>query len=446
MLMGRNTSQFMKWVEAYFILYILLQPVLDLTAFLGLPLSEPIRILSMILGGVYIGLTKNAKAKKYAIGYIVALAIIMLAGFINNVIFKDPFSLSIELVYIFKTVYFIMMLITYYFVFRSLSRQTNWQYAVQKYVFVSMSIIGVVMVLASLTDTGKSSYEALAKEGNSGWFFSANELSAILGMGFAIMILYFMQKSYIKKKLLFIPLILSAIWGILTVGTKVGLGSLLLSLGVASLIAFFDAWKKKQWLNAILLPLLLIVTIAAVPSTAIGNNLGFAISQVQKIGQNDDVPSEEGGIETSPNRADQGKVLLSGRNDFLKNVEGQYERANVSQKVLGMGRGGNYEETPKLIEMDFIDWFFNFGLLGFLILIIPILYFSVSILKHLIVSRFKTFNSETILVGLSVGLGLGTAFMAGHVLSSPASGIYLAILLAYLYRLTKPEKNLKHVS
>ena len=446
MLMGRNTSQFMKWVEAYFILYILLQPVLDLTAFLGLPLSEPIRILSMILGGVYIGLTKNAKAKKYAIGYIVALAIIMLAGFINNVIFKDPFSLSIELVYIFKTVYFIMMLITYYFVFRSLSRQTNWQYAVQKYVFVSMSIIGVVMVLASLTDTGKSSYEALAKEGNSGWFFSANELSAILGMGFAIMILYFMQKSYIKKKLLFIPLILSAIWGILTVGTKVGLGSLLLSLGVASLIAFFDAWKKKQWLNAILLPLLLIVTIVAVPSTAIGNNLGFAISQVQKIGQNDDVPSEEGGIETSPNRADQGKVLLSGRNDFLKNVEGQYERANVSQKVLGMGRGGNYEETPKLIEMDFIDWFFNFGLLGFLILIIPILYFSVSILKHLIVSRFKTFNSETILVGLSVGLGLGTAFMAGHVLSSPASGIYLAILLAYLYRLTKPEKNLKHVS
>ena len=166
MLMGRNTSQFMKWVEAYFILYILLQPVVDLTAFLGLPLSEPIRILSMILGGVYIGLTKIAKAKKYAIGYIVALAIIMLAGFINNVIFKDPFSLSIELVYIFKTVYFIMMLITYYFVFRSLSRQTNWQYAVQKYVFVSMSIIGVVMVLASLTDTGKSSYEALAKERN----------------------------------------------------------------------------------------------------------------------------------------------------------------------------------------------------------------------------------------------------------------------------------------
>ena len=85
----------------------------------------------------------------------------------------------------------------------------------------------------------------------------------------------------------------------------------------------------------------------------------------KKLGQNDDVPSEEGGIETSPNRADQGKVLLSGRNDFLKNVEGQYERANVSQKVLGMGRGGNYEETPKLIEMDFIDWFFNFGLLQF---------------------------------------------------------------------------------
>ncbi|UOQ45701.1 O-antigen ligase family protein [Halobacillus salinarum] len=440
MFMGSNTSQFMKWAEAYFILYILLQPFLDLTAFLSLPLSEPVRVLSMVLGAVYIALTQNAKAKKYAIGYIGLLALVMVASFVNNVIFKDPFTLSIELVYMFKTVYFIMMLITYYFVFRSLSRQTHWKMPMQRYVFFSMSVIGVVMVLASLTGTGKSSYEALAKEGHSGWFFSGNELSAILGMGFAVMILYFMKKYELKTKLYFLPLVLSAMYGILTVGTKVALGSLVVILAVGTLIAWFDAWKKKQWANAIILPILLALTFAAVPVTAIGNNLGFAMEQFNKAGQLEEGAEGEG-EGTGPTRGDQAKELLSNRNEFFNKVEGDYVQANVSQKVLGMGRGGNYEDVPKLIEMDFFDWFFNFGVLGFIILIIPILYFGYAIIKHLIVTRFQTFNSDTILIGLAVGLGLGTAFMAGHVLSSPASGIYLAVFIAYLYRLTKPKKH-----
>ncbi|MFC0525295.1 O-antigen ligase family protein [Pontibacillus salicampi] len=443
---GRKTNHLVKWAEAYFILFILLQPILDMTAYINLPISEPIRVLTMGLGFIYILLLPNTRAKKFALGYIGVLALFMIASFANNFVFKDPFSLSVEMIYIIKTVYVLMMLIIYYFVFQSLSKRTNWRNSVQKYVFISMSIIGVVMVVSSITGTGKRSYDALAKEGHSGWFFAANELSAILAMGFSVMLLYFMRQSNIKTKLLYIPLLLSAIWGILTVGTKVGLGGLLMVLGFGSLIAFVDIWKKKQWSNAIIVPLLLAGTIAIIPFSAIGNNLGYTVTKMQEgngADGTDPATGEDGSID-GPDRTEQAKELLSGRNDFLRDKINQFEEANISQKTLGMGRGGNYEDVPKLVEMDFIDWFFNYGVLGIIILALPIAFFGITIIKHLIETRFKVFDGETLLIGIAVGLGLGTAFLAGHVLSSPASGIYLVLFLAYLHHATKPTvKNVQ---
>ena len=54
----------------------------------------------------------------------------------------------------------------------------------------------------------------------------------------------------------------------------------------------------------------------------------------------------------------------------------------MSQKLLGMGYAGNFkyneqkQPDPKLIEMDFHDWFYDFGIIGFVLLMIPFIYYG----------------------------------------------------------------------
>ncbi|MFC7062974.1 O-antigen ligase family protein [Halobacillus seohaensis] len=446
---GKNTHRFNRLIEIYLVTFILLQPLLDVTAYINLPISEPVRVLTLFLGLVYILLSPHNRAKVMAISYIVLLGIFMSANLVNNFVVKDPFSLMTEMTYIIKTSYFLIMLIIYYFVFKSLSGQFEWRNTFQKYVTINLAVIGFIMLLASLTDTGNRSYGMLDKEGHSGWFYSGNEVSAILGIGFAVMILYLMKQPTVKKSFLLLPSVIVTSWAILTVGTKVGVGSLLMVLALGSIIALFEIWKKRKWFNAILLPTLLVLSIFAVPFTAVGNNLGLTAERMDQVseGENaDDDPNNNSETEddedtNSSDRSAQARELLSSRDVFLAEKIDQYKEAPISQKLLGMGRGGNYKEKPSLVEMDILDWFLNFGILGFIVLVIPIVFFLFMIMKHLVISRFSVLNGENLFVGIAVAIGCGTAFLAGHVLSSPASGIYLALLMAYLYRSTKPMQR-----
>ncbi|MCP3031465.1 O-antigen ligase family protein [Halobacillus sp. A1] len=454
---GKNTNQFIRFMEIYLIVFILLQPILDITAYINLPISEPIRVLTLFLGLIYVLLSPYKRAKLFSISYIVLLGIFMGLSLGNNLMVKEPVSLITETTYIIKTSYFLIMLIVYYFVFRSLSERIDWRSKLQKYLTINLTVIGVVMVIASLTDTGKRSYGMLDKEGHSGWFYSANELSAILGIGFAIMILFLMKQPTVKKLFLLIPAVIVTAWAIFTVGTKVGLGSILMVLALGSLIALFEAFKKKAWLNAIVLPALFVVSILAIPYTAVGNNMDLTYennnpapdteTDGEGSGDNDTgIDEGTGGAESEEEDDSSGNAdataLLSNRDVFLGEKVEQFRQAPISQKLLGMGRGGNYEDEPSLVEMDLMDWFLNFGILGFVILMTPVVYFIYMILKNLITSRFRVLTGENLFIGVAVGIGLGTAFLAGHVLSAPAAGIYLALLLAYLYRSTKPSQKI----
>lgn len=119
-----------------------------------------------------------------------------------------------------------------------------------------------------------------------------------------------------------------------------------------------------------------------------------------------------------------------------------YEKAPMSQKLLGMGYAGNFKtdkltednptEGPKLIERDFHDWFYAFGIIGFSLLLIPFLYFGVKILFVLVTRFKKVFTVKYALLAAALGLALGISYMAGHVLTAPGVSIYFAVILAYL--------------
>ncbi|WP_066190576.1 O-antigen ligase family protein [Gracilibacillus timonensis] len=400
-----NTYQ--KKIEQLFIYYILLQPILDLIAYTGIPLSEPVRGLALLLGGCYI-----LMASKHRI-YFLTIAAFLFGNLVMNYFLKPSFDLVTEVNFLIKTAYFFVMLGVY----GEILSQSKWRKKVSSFFVINLGIIAIVMILAELTSSGQRSYGMLAKEGHTGWFFSGNELSAITAMGIVFLFLGFIQQTKWQLQLFYLVLIAATGWAMMTIGTKVSFGALILACVAMITWLFIESFKKKSYQKKITpLLLLLVGMVLFTPLSAIGHNLNISYPTLESK-RNPSIGQEEEPPDRVPVQA------LNGREAFFQESLQQYQEAPLLQQLFGLGYAGNYQDEPKLIEMDFIDWFIAYGIIGFLILLIPIIYSFYRILSIDILRKVQPF-----MLFIAIGLGLGSAALAGHVLSSPAASIYLAAL------------------
>jgi len=439
--------------EKLFIFFILAQPFLDLLSYFGIPVSNPVRLLVIPIGALYMLGYPNRRWSRNTLIYMTLLAVYFAINFGVSMIWKDPVSAVGELTFILKTFFFITALLVYAMIFRHIGGNREWQVMVPKYLFINTSVVSLVMLLAEITGTGKRSYDYLEKQGHSGWFFSGNEISAILGMGFCGAMIYYL---FIKKssfaQIICTVLIAVMIWAMLTIGTKVAFGAALLVLGLAFIVLLVQAIiERRNFIQAGVVLVLLAVTILVSPEMPIGNNLGLSVDMAnEKAAQQQEaeappIPAEgEEGEAPPPGSVRQWSswqlMALNGREEFFGTVLYYFEHAPVIQKAFGMGIGGNYTgEEPRIIEMDILDWFFGFGFIGTLILVLPLVFVIGSILVFIFKQRFRTLNATALFSGIGACIGLGAAFIAGHILSSPASGFYLALFLGFLYGLLKQK-------
>lgn len=440
----KQTDKLQKYIEIFFIAFIVVQPLLDVVSYFGSELSLVFRVLAMGIGFIYLLFYPNKKVRWTTTIYIVVLGIFVVINTANNYMVKDPYFLVQELTYGVKSAYVLEMLLVYTAVFYSIRKRMDWQKIIQRTLLFNMLAIGLVMFLAQITGSGKLSYGTMSKAGHSGWFYSANDLSAILALGIGILVIYLIQTKNVKMKLVLLPCTLVVMWAALTVGTKVGLGAVIVVLISGIIISvIFAIMKKTQWLNVLLVAVALVLTVAYIPNSAVGKNLNFSLFETEQAEQ----PTPEEQLQQEEEERELDKLIednpqlftnrvLSGRDGYLANARADLEEAPMSQKILGMGPGHNYEEELKIIEMDFYDWFYGYGPIGFILLILPLLYFGFTIIKNIIQHRFQQVNPTLLLLGIEVGLGLGIAHFAGHILLNPASGIYLALVLSYLYILS----------
>ena len=132
--------------------------------------------------------------------------------------------------------------------------------------------------------------------------------------------------------------------------------------------------------------------------------------------------------------------ILSDRDDLFCDIYIPYKESSFNNKLLGVGFTNiekyDNHNIAKMIEMDFFDLFFRFGILGFIIfMIIPIIIIKkciCSIIKNKKVDLFQLTNI------FSLGLSIGISFLVGHVISAPAVTIYLVL---YSILLIFPQKN-----
>ncbi|PFD99035.1 hypothetical protein CN288_19925 [Bacillus sp. AFS023182] len=453
--MLKNNSLSNKF-ENFLLIFIMLQPILDLlTSFciMVLKIDTTIgvitRLFVMALGGIYILLQAKEKGNRKYIIYLIVVGIVCAAGFVNNKFVKSPIMLGEEIKFIAKSLYPIIMLTCYIFVFKSLKNKVNTYSKMRNYIVYSTLIINAIMVISIATGTDYNSYTSI-KTGSRGWFYAGNELGSILAVICPIVFLYSIEKTTsIAKSYFWIPSLLM-IFSLFAIGTKVGFGAIVGTMIVAVFMCYVQAFlqrkdrkKKAYLLNGIIATVVFAGVVAYTPFSPFLKNIGFHFQFLENKQEmkeaeekKEDKPQHKPPVtqeEKEVKKKEETQALIfSGRELFEKVYKDYYAEAPTSQKLLGMGYSGNFKGDPKLIERDFHDWFYAFGIIGFALLLIPFLYFGIKILLILITRFREVFTVKYGLLATSLALGLGIAFIAGHVLTAPGVSIYFAVIFAYL--------------
>ncbi|QFY02914.1 hypothetical protein GE376_27855 [Bacillus cereus] len=473
--------------EHFLLFFIILQPVLDLLTSLSITLLKSnatvgilVRFLIMAVGGIYILIQAKEKENRKFLIYLILLAGVLGIGFINNKLVKNPIVLGEEVKFVAKALYIYIMLGSYILALKSLKKTVNISDKVRNSIVYSTLIINAIMVISISTSTDFGSYEWM-KVGSRGWFYAGNELGSILAIIFPIVVLYSIQKTKSWKHILYwIPSLLM-IYSLIQVGTKVGMGSigatLAAAIGIIILQLLFDRKnpnKKSLALNAVIAIVLLAGVVGTFKQTPLAQNMGIhnnylSEQNVAQQGQKEkeikeklkkeqelkakeekhhkgEKPEEKAKIEEEvkkelekeQKKENQENLIFSGRQVYEERHKQFFKEAPMSQKLLGMGYAGNFkyneqkQPDPKLIEMDFHDWFYDFGIIGFVLLMIPFIYYGLRILLAF-ATRFKDiFNIKYGMISASLLLALGIAYIAGHILTAPGVGIYFVVVLAYL--------------
>ncbi|WP_243292797.1 O-antigen ligase family protein [Bacillus sp. FJAT-47783] len=454
-MVNKSLNAILSKFEVFLIFFIILQPVIDLiTSFsilvldINLTLGIITRFAVMMIILMYILLVPNCKDKIKILTYLILFGVVLIIGLINNLIIKDPISLFSELRNLAKISYVPIVLFGYLLAISRLKERIDIKNKIQKNIYVSMIIVSLVMILASITNTGIKSYDSI-KLGHQGWFFAGNEIGAIMAISFAVVLYYAVQNTDSWKKTYYWVPVCLLIFSQLVVGTKVGYASALIVLVISLITFLLEKFRyrdnaritKKYNVNLIINSGILAVFLLLTPFTPVAHNINIHLSWVgldqEDINHesNDTSTGESNTTEQRESEKDQAvqNILLSGREHFLAQHKEFYAEAPLSQKLFGMGYEGNYKDEGKTVEMDFYDIFFSLGILGFVLYLTPFVYFALKVILSIIRGYKKKLNSEFVLFGSAIMLGLGIAYTAGHVLTAPAVSIYLVVSIAYVY-------------
>ena len=437
--MANKISKLMS--TRFFIIFILLQPFIDLLTSGSMLLwkweySFGTIVRSLFLGVmvVYVMFEGSKRIKIYSLFLFAAFG----ANLIVNYFFKSGFSFFAEIQYMIRYVYTIMTLLTYLTIINR-NPETDIKEKIIKYLYYYLVMIVVVFIAADVSDTVITSY-AYHRLGHSGWFFAANDIGNTIGMLLPVSFIYAYRKYRTSGALLYFVTPVAAVYPLLMLGTKGGYFAAILGM-LGAIAAFgYDVvfLKRKQTMKILLLlTVVLVFSIVIYPKTYVAYNVNYIVA----------VKGDEGKTQVETEQF----IIGGGREDILEETETMSKDADFLQKIFGMGYKGNYGSfydkgiVVKPIEKDFHELYYYYGSVGLLIYILPMLYLlGYSMMKLLM--NLKKITFEHFLYVTSIVLGLFVANFAGHVLSAPSVGYVLMLIMALLYKdvvnLEREEKTI----
>lgn len=437
-------------------LFIILQPIIDIITFLmidffgaSLTFGIIIRMLFMLISLLYIFLSNSNPFKKPIMGYLLLLFLALAVNLLVSYFYKPSFNLMLEIQWITKISYFLVMFSALFLLIMS----TNFEEVKKgtlRSVYLALTLLTASIFIALVTNSSTNTYEWVL-QGYKGWFFSGNEIGAIISIAFPLVTLYAVSKtSSFKSYYYWIPTGLLAITGFL-LGTKVGFLSVSLTLVLTFIILIIQNLIQKNVTihSTVFIGIVLIVVAVFSPfSPSIQN---FSVTMpipekdliVDKQTENENYQDPENDSENEDEIKEERQLpaildskivnkIISSRHFYFTRQYFQFTEANVLQQLFGMGYSGNYVKTMKTIEMDILDVFFSFGIIGSLLIFMPFLIGLYFFCKLLFRSIGFFFELDSILLLISLALGIGVSIIAGHVMFAPAVSLYFALPLVLL--------------
>lgn len=433
-----------------FYVFLLIQPILDLVTSLmvrftnlSLTIGMVVRGLFLFIMVIYLLFVNKSVHRKKSIIYLGILCIFSILYLITkDGIFTLGF-LKTEVIYLFKYMYFPIIALCLINAFDELQIKKE---KIFKVCIIEAIIYSILIILPEITNTAFSSYID-NNEGTVGWFYAANEIGAIMVALFPFLYyLLFERESVVKIALTFTIVILA----MTLLGTKTSFLGMLITEILYTLYFLFN-YKKNRAYGLKWSIIIIIISFGLIPNIHAVKNLQNAIAESSHIKEEvkeDNEKENKKYTSSSPSVQRIIKVALSGRDKFFYNTLEIYDNANIDDKLLGIGFVNrneiNNKKIEKLIEIDPLDVFFHYGIIGFIILFIPLIYIVYRTLKSIFKNKFglSFFKFTNIYV---IGIITMISMIAGHVYSSPAVSIYVSFAMAMLNSsLTKCELELKN--
>lgn len=434
-------------------IYFMILPFIDvitslITRFSNIPLSLGMLVkgITMVISILYILFWSRSKYRKISIYYFIMLFIFGIIYLLTKPDIWNFSSILNEVVYAFRYFYFPVMFAGLANIFEDFNIDNK---VIKKILIINCISYVLLLLIPYITGTGFNSYRYSSMQGENGWFYAANETGTIMII-LSSCILYCLDISKRYKILFSIPIILVTI----LIGTKVSNLGLILNILMICFTFFSENKESKKMFDKIMLLALLLIFLGVIfkYSPAV-NNLEGRIDDVKnqvsasekKEDSKDEVKYRYETIEDLiPNKsvAKVFTVVFSGRTDFFLKNYSIYSESSFSDKLLGLSWSNrpsiNYNVPKKLVEIDFLDIFIHYGILGFLVYFIPLIYFFYMVFKNRRFIKIRCIYFTFLLL-----LCLAISSFSGHVIAAPAVSIYLVLLMIIIRNYLISEKKLK---
>ncbi len=433
-------------------LLLLFLPIIDLFTSLfvrgegaGLSIGVIVKGLMCVFGVLYIFFVTKSKYKKISMIFLSLDFVYCLVYLLLKYRITEFGFIKTEVTYLFKYFFIFVIFFTFVNIF------TDIEYEKEKLIgilFCNYVIYILIYVLAFVTNTGFSSYADFNK-GSNAWFYSANETSVILVLLLPSIYLYIRNFKKFYGILLYIP----AVFAISLIGTKVSLLGMILNLVFIAVIYVKNHRKETEKLIIGFVTgvfcLIICLNSAGLLNTFTQVELKLP---TESTGESDDAttdettdpgdvsPSEDGFVCLCENghsffmdeflcrtinyinSSKSFDLVFNSRQYFMRNTFDISAKGNIVDKAFGIGFCNrdsiDNKNIEKLVEIDFLDIYFRFGFIGFILYFAQLIYIIVIIVK-------KGINELRVISLFQIVLGLGISSVAGHVLGAPAVSVYL---------------------
>lgn len=349
----------------------------------------------ILFSGIYILFITKSKYKKKSIIYYLLLSIFSI---IHILIGNNSYVSSVT-----QLIKFMFLPIIFIFLLNYNDDYKISYIEMKKILKYNVFFILTTILIAKLTNTGFNSYSDTVTTGVVGWYYSANEISGIITILFPL----FLEDILKNNKYSFI-LVMYVIFMMMMLGTKTPLLGVLISL-IALFIHILLKDKNKKNIFKIVFFISYTVILFFNSSYLSNLNSGRYISTTNAV--------------------------FSSRDIYLNNTTREYINHNLEEKLFGLGSANN-KVLEKYVEMDFYDLLYRYGIIGFIIFMIPFFKIVLKMMEYAL-SHLNNYNYDKMILILITMLSLLIAFFAGHILSAPAVSIYFGITIILYMNIDK---------